>query len=504
MSISSKKSSAMERDSILSLLVGNTKPDMKNLVKLRRRLKLRELALAHTRLWSERTTIEGVPHLMAAHSVQRKFCWAIIMLTVTILGLVHLVRSVQDFLASGVASQVTVDAAPAEFPSVTLCSLKPASESLLSYYRPVMDRHLERHWGYFDAWFTHQRRQGKTESYRDYRLRIVKVLAKMLEVLWVSDDTRDLSLLDYSTILECQFNGQPCNKKNFSLVQHYRHWNCYMFRPHSSLRYDNPTGEHNAGLMLNIFADSNFFSSTSSSHSEYNRSRRDSNRDYRIEGLSLRQFLADDSEFRLNRLLDVNHLSSDGMQVILHPTGSYPMFYKTRFTVKNSESAILHVFSMERNRINQADSPCSSRPLGTIDYVTNFGIGPDNQKRREFTESVEDVLNDRIQDLIYQRCGCYSHRMPFRVGKSLLCYYAPLQYRKQPSSELLTQIYCHDYWYQKFIGISELDDVSTVVRPCHETYREMAHGRGPGIGDHFVLSTPVGKRHGIVRTERPP
>ncbi|PAA93608.1 hypothetical protein BOX15_Mlig013723g1, partial [Macrostomum lignano] len=164
---------------------------------------------------------------------------------------------------------------------------------------------------------------------------------------------------------------------------------------------------------------------------------------------------------------------------------------KTRFTVKNSESAILHVFSMERNRINQADSPCSSRPLGTIDYVTNFGIGPDNQKRRDFTESVEDVLNDRIQDLIYQRCGCYSHRMPFRVGKSLLCYYAPLQYRKQPSSELLTQIYCHDYWHQKFIGISELDDVSTVVRPCHETYREVRYKSTRWPTDEDLVSVTI-------------
>ncbi|PAA90671.1 hypothetical protein BOX15_Mlig022345g1 [Macrostomum lignano] len=270
------------------------------------------------------TRTHGLLHILLSRSTARRLFWLLLFVAALIGCSVHLAKLVQKFTDHSVESQLKLRSERAQFPDITICNLKPASASLLTL-RDFFEFHLkhkklkfgafyyfDNFWGNFVNWFKEDTQRRPQESDESYDSRLEKVCKKVLDVMWVSGDTRDISQLDETMLLSCRYNSEPCSHRNFSLVQTSRFWSCYTFHPDPRQSSSGPGGR-GAELDMVLFIDGN------EKYPDWH-------------GIWLNEALHDGCMSRkfsrskaINRLLQSDEPQSAGLRIFIHEEKSFPM-----------------------------------------------------------------------------------------------------------------------------------------------------------------------------------
>ncbi|PAA89602.1 hypothetical protein BOX15_Mlig003720g1 [Macrostomum lignano] len=392
------------------------------------------------------TRTHGLLHIFLSRGSARRLFWLLLFVAALIGCSVHLAKLVQKFTERSVESQLKLRSERAQFPDVTICNFKPASASLLSIINflefhsknefkfEVFD-YFEIFWGNFDNWFKEDTQKRPQESDESYDNRLEKVCKKVLDVMWVSGDTRDISQLDETMLLSCRYNSEPCSHKNFSLVQTSRFWNCYTFHPDPRQSSSGPGGR-GAELDMVLFTDSN------EKYPDL----------YEIypngalpDGCITRKFLRSKA---VNRLLQNNEPQSAGLRIFIHEEKSFPMSETEFVDVASATSTSIKLRPVHNRLMSKPSRRCSEPPIETINYVRHFSNASLNVVTKAYSKSVSDFVVEAQQSILHSNCGCYSHLLPFSVNTSDLCYFAPPQEWITPSDAVLKRIDCHDHWFE--------------------------------------------------------
>ncbi|PAA89640.1 hypothetical protein BOX15_Mlig010245g1 [Macrostomum lignano] len=379
------------------------------------------------------TRTHGLLHIFLSRGTARRLFWLLLFVAALIGCTVHLAKLVQKFTEHSVESQLKLRSERAQFPDVTICNFKPASASLkrLKLYHD----YLNESWGNFDNWFQEDTKKRPHESAESYENRLEKVCKKLLDVMWVSGDTRDISHLDKTMLLSCRYNSEPCSHKNFSLVQTSRFWSCYTFHPDPG---QSSSGSGGRGAELNMVLFTDGYTGASVHYSEFLHS--DS------VGVCNKRLIL--GQAATNTLLGGSDPQSTGLRVFIHAASSYPMS-QTEFVDVASASSTSIKLRPIHNRLKSTPSRrCSEPPIETINYVRHFSNASLNVVTKAYSKSVSDFVVEAQQSILHSNCGCYSHLLPFSVNTSDLCYFAPPQEWITPSDAVLKRIDCHDHWFQ--------------------------------------------------------
>uniref|UniRef100_A0A1I8HZV3 Amiloride-sensitive sodium channel n=1 Tax=Macrostomum lignano TaxID=282301 RepID=A0A1I8HZV3_9PLAT len=202
------------------------------------------------------TRTHGLLHIFLSRGTARRLFWLLLFVAALIGCTVHLAKLVQKFTEQSVESQLKLGSERAQFPDVTICNFKPASASLIRWN--IYHDYLNKSWGNFDNWFQEDTKKRPQESDESYEDRLETVCKKLLDVMWVSGDTRDISHLDKTMLLSCRYNSEPCSHRNFSLVQTSRFWSCYTFHPDPG-QSSSGSGGRGAELDMVLFTDETEF-----------------------------------------------------------------------------------------------------------------------------------------------------------------------------------------------------------------------------------------------------
>ncbi|PAA74355.1 hypothetical protein BOX15_Mlig022345g2 [Macrostomum lignano] len=265
------------------------------------------------------TRTHGLLHIFLSSSTARRLFWLLLFVAALIGCSVHLAKLVQKFTERSVESQLKLRSERAQFPDITICNFKPASASLLTLgdffefhlkhkkFKFKVLQYFENFWGNFVNWFKEDTQRRPQESDESYDSRLEKVCKKVLDVMWVSGDTRDIFQLDETMLLSCRYNSEPCSHRNFSLVQTSRFWNCYTFHPDPRQSSSGPGGR-GAELDMVLFTDGN------EKYPDWH--------DTQPDGCISRKFSRSKA---VNRLLQSNEPQSNGFGIFIHEEKSYPM-----------------------------------------------------------------------------------------------------------------------------------------------------------------------------------
>ncbi|PAA92875.1 hypothetical protein BOX15_Mlig029354g2 [Macrostomum lignano] len=296
---------------------------------------------------------------------------------------------------------------------------------------------MEIFWGNFTNWFQEDTKKRPQESEEGYENRLEKVCKKLLDVMWVSGDTRDVSHLDKTMLLSCRYNNEPCSHKNFSLVQTSRFWSCYTFHPDPGQSSSGPGGR-GAELDMVLFTDGYHKVSMEDNLNE-------NDLEYLSQSCSTRLFKCSND---VNRLLQNNELQSTGLRVFVHEAKSYPMSQTEFVDVASATSTSIKLRPVHNRLMSKPSRRCSEPPIETINYVRHFSNASLNVVTKAYSKSVSDFVVEAQQSILHSNCGCYSHLLPFSVNTSDLCYFAPPQEWITPSDAVLKRIDCHDHWFE--------------------------------------------------------
>ncbi|PAA85086.1 hypothetical protein BOX15_Mlig025378g2 [Macrostomum lignano] len=379
------------------------------------------------------TRTHGLLHIFLSRSTARRLFWLLLFVAALIGCTVHLAKLVQKFTEHSIESQLKLRSKRAQFPDVTICNFKPASSSLTRF--DVYHDYLKKYWGKFDNWFQEDTKKRPQESDESYEDRLETVCKKLLDVMWVSGDTRDISHLDKTMLLSCRYNNEPCSHKNFSLVQTSRFWSCYTFHPDPGQSYSGPGGR-GAELDMVLFTDG--YTVSSEPHNDFLNS--DS------VGVCFKRLIA--RQGATNRLLKSSDPQSKGLRLFIHEAHSYPMSQTEFVDVASATSTSIKLRPVHNRLISTPSRRCSEPPIETINYVRHFSNASLNVVTKAYSKSVSDFVVEAQQSILHSNCGCYSHLLPFSVNTSDLCYFAPPQEWITPSDAVLKRIDCHDIWLE--------------------------------------------------------
>uniref|UniRef100_A0A1I8FUC8 Amiloride-sensitive sodium channel n=1 Tax=Macrostomum lignano TaxID=282301 RepID=A0A1I8FUC8_9PLAT len=381
------------------------------------------------------TRTHGLLHIFLSRGTARRLFWLLLFVAALIGCTVHLAKLVQKFTEHSVESQLKLRSEQAQFPEVTICNFKPLSASvgpniLVSKYFPTF-------WANFVNWFKEDTPKRPQESDESYESRLETVCKKVLDVMWVSDDTRDISHLDETMLLRCRYNNEPCSHKNFSLVQTSRFWNCYTFHPDPK-QSSSGSGGRGAKLDMVLFTDGYIGSSSFTYRPEF------SNIISKLVCLGRLAF----NMIAISRLLNNNQPQSNGLRIFFHEAKSYPLTDAEFVDVASARSTSIKLRPIHNRLVSTPSRRCSEPPLETINYVRYFSNASTNVVSKEYFKSISDFVFEAQQSILQSNCGCYSHLLPFSVNTSDLCYFAPPQNWITPSDAVLKRISCHDLWFE--------------------------------------------------------
>ncbi|PAA76294.1 hypothetical protein BOX15_Mlig024294g1 [Macrostomum lignano] len=388
------------------------------------------------------TRTHGLLHIFLSRSTARRLFWLLLFVAALIGCSVHLAKLVQKFTERSVESQLKLRSERAQFPDITICNFKPASASLLTLgdffefhlkhkkFKFKVLQYFENFWGNFVNWFKEDTQRRPQESDESYDSRLEKVCKKVLDVMWVSGDTRDISQLDETMLLSCRYNSEPCSHRNFSLVQTSRFWNCYTFHPDPRQSSSGPGGR-GVELDMVLFTDGN------EKYPDWH--------DTQPDGCMSRKFSRSKA---VNRLLQSNEPQSAGLRIFIHEEKSFPMSETEFVDVASATSTSIKLRPIHNRLMSKPSRRCSEPPIETINYVRHFSNASLNVVTKAYSKSISDFVVEAQQSILHSNCGCYSHLLPFSVNTSELCYFAPPQEWITPSDAVLKRIGCHDIWFQ--------------------------------------------------------
>uniref|UniRef100_A0A1I8G224 Amiloride-sensitive sodium channel n=1 Tax=Macrostomum lignano TaxID=282301 RepID=A0A1I8G224_9PLAT len=403
---------------------------------------------------AQHTTVEGLPNLLTAGSLWRKIVWSVILLMALACCTTHLILLIIDFHNSGVASTMMLNENVVEFPDLTICGLKPISESFLaqSFERNWTDLllHYTRR---LDGWFNDESSlQRRNESITDYMERMKALYYKMFEIVRLDKTFLDswLSMHYQSSIFSCRFKRLPCEPSNFSLIQDHHHFDCLTFSPSESNKMADHGSKFNSILLINLFTDSSIFESHYQKHAAY----KASSKTYYDKGLSLTEYLTTNpEEFPLNQIL-ANNEQPNGISAILHPRNTYPFNGYQSYIIASGTSATFRISTLEKHKLNyKGRERCSDKPPDEVVYRTVRSVVNGTSESRAFVRSPEDDLYTWAQAELFQE--------PDEDG-------AP---RPTLPKEALDRIRCHDRWWSKLLNSAP--NHVTMWKPCHSVSREV-------------------------------
>ncbi|PAA91793.1 hypothetical protein BOX15_Mlig017198g3 [Macrostomum lignano] len=425
---------------------------------------------------AQHTTVEGLPNLLTAGSLWRKIVWSVILLMALACCTTHLILLIIDFHNSGVASTMMLNENVVEFPDLTICGLKPISESFLaqSFERNWTDLllHYTRR---LDGWFNDESSlQRRNESITDYMERMKALYYKMFEIVRLDKTFLDswLSMHYQSSIFSCRFKRLPCEPSNFSLIQDHHHFDCLTFSPSESNKMADHGSKFNSILLINLFTDSSIFESHYQKHAAY----KASSKTYYDKGLSLTEYLTTNpEEFPLNQIL-ANNEQPNGISAILHPRNTYPFNGYQSYIISSGTSATFRISTLEKHKLNyKGRERCSDKPPDEVVYRTVRSVVNGTSESRAFVRSPEDDLYTWAQAELFKKCGCRSHRSPTGASSSSLCYHVQPDEDGAPRptlpKEALDRIRCHDRWWSKLLNSAP--NHVTMWKPCHSVSREV-------------------------------
>uniref|UniRef100_A0A1I8J0V9 Amiloride-sensitive sodium channel n=1 Tax=Macrostomum lignano TaxID=282301 RepID=A0A1I8J0V9_9PLAT len=383
------------------------------------------------------TRTHGLLHIFLSRGTARRLFWLLLFVAALIGCTVHLAKLVQKFTDRSVESQLKLRSERAQFPDITICNFKPMS-LCLSMNRQYYN-YLNKYWGNFDNWFQEDTKKRPQESDESYQNRIEKVCKKLLDVIWVSGDTRDISHLDKTMLLSCRYNREPCSHRNFSLVQTSRFWSCYTFHPDPG-QSSSGSGGRGAELDMVLFTDG-YTDSSYHSRNIFQTEREKYNPPSCMSRILYKSRSA-------NRLLQNNQPQSIGLRLFIHDAKSYPMSQTEFVDVASATSTSIKLRPVHNRLKSTSSRSCSEPPIETINYVRHFSNASLNVVTKAYSKSVSDFVVEAQQSILHSNCGCYSHLLPFSVNTSDLCYFAPPQEWITPSDAVLKRIDCHDHWFQ--------------------------------------------------------
>uniref|UniRef100_A0A1I8FVL5 Acid-sensing ion channel 1-like n=1 Tax=Macrostomum lignano TaxID=282301 RepID=A0A1I8FVL5_9PLAT len=348
------------------------------------------------------TRTHGLLHIFLSRGTARRLFWLLLFVAALIGCTVHLAKLVQKFTDRSVESRLKLRSERAQFPDVTICNFKPMSLSLSvnsQYYN-----YLKAFWGNFDNWFQEDTKKRPQESDESYQNRIEKVCKKVLDVMWVSGDTRDISHLDKTMLLSCRYNNEPCSHKNFSLVQTSRFWSCYTFHPDPG-QSSSGSGGRGAELDMVLFTDG-YTDSSYYSRYIFQTEQEKNNPPSCMSRILFRSRSA-------NRLLQNNQPQSTGLRLFIHDAKSYPMSQTEFVDVASATSTSIKLRPVHNRLKSTPSRSCSEPPIETINYVRHFSNASLNVVTKAYSKSVSDFVVEAQQSILHSNCGCYSHLLPF-------------------------------------------------------------------------------------------
>ncbi|PAA50484.1 hypothetical protein BOX15_Mlig013241g3 [Macrostomum lignano] len=395
-----------------------------------------------------RSTIHGLQHIFHSRELTRRIFWLVLMLVALCLGLAHMHATAMEFLSNPLTSQLKLMSEQVKFPDITLCNLKPASESMS--LAPEFRQYIRDKWGYFDNWYVEERKRRRHESKVNFYERARLVFGRLFQILWVSGDSRDIGVLDVTLLLDCSYNSMKCHQKNFSLRQNYRFWNCYTFFVHKDNLVTGKGGK-GAELDLVLFTDNHntvrledldgSARQKNLSTGIYKRSRQTEEQ----EPISLKELLNEATG--LNHLLTEGSYEPGGFRVFIHERKLYPMLSREFVDVQSGTKSIIKLRPLQHSLLSSAAHQCTPRSAAeNVSYVRYFAHGSKHIGHKKYQKTDSDFVAEEKQNLVHENCGCYSHRYPFTVDNSELCYYVPPSSWKIPPEQVLRKIRCHDRW----------------------------------------------------------
>ncbi|PAA89558.1 hypothetical protein BOX15_Mlig030616g2 [Macrostomum lignano] len=390
--------------------------------------------------YGHRSTLHGLSHMFQSGDLWRKAFWLVLTFAASGACVYHIYATVSNYLESPITSIYRDEGPQALFPGVTICNLKPVSEALLhaEEEKAALFHHLDQVWNFFDNWLFGLRSRKHSETRVEYKERQRELLKTYTDIFWVSDDTREFGLSDRHTLLMCLYKNKHCNASNFKLVQHHRYWNCYTFQPLDGDRtIDN--SDQDSGLRLILFTDSNFDSNRLDDSVNYLRSM--TREDEITNPYSLRTYLGRGNR-TLNQVLTGNKWEAEGLRIFIHNESQFPTTSDIAFDVSSGASTTIEVNTKQVNTLNRPPSHvCNAEEPETISYVRYFG--PNVTGLRSYRLTQPEAVMEAQQKMIFDKCGCYTHLLPFKFNTSLLCLYADPQHRIHPSMEFMQRLACH-------------------------------------------------------------
>ncbi|PAA64984.1 hypothetical protein BOX15_Mlig018669g1 [Macrostomum lignano] len=438
--------------------------------------------------YGQRSTLHGLSHMHQSGDPWRRAFWVILTFGGCAACFYHTYATISNYLESPITSIFRDEGVSATFPDVTICNLKPVSETLLHTpsERSLLFQHLENNWNFFRNWLPEKRKRRFNETRVDYKLRQRDLFKTYMDVFWATDDTRDFGQSDLHMLLSCVYKGRQCNSDNLKLIQHNRYWNCYTFLPTNGDRSID-SSDQNSGLKLILFTDSNFDDDRLNQQTLYERKK--SADDEMHRPYDLEEYLSV-GDRTMNQVLTGNSWEAEGLRIFVHREGQHPMTTGLAYDISSGASTTIEFSEVQVNALNiPPEHVCQEKTPDEILYVRFFGDNSTGVGFKNYSLTQSLAVIEAKQRMVYETCSCYSHLLPFRHNTSTLCMFAPHGERHEPSRALLDRMNCHDAAYQEAESrTADLMQTMEGYTPCnnwklHATKTEVSWPRNDELID---------------------
>uniref|UniRef100_A0A1I8FDE4 ANK_REP_REGION domain-containing protein n=1 Tax=Macrostomum lignano TaxID=282301 RepID=A0A1I8FDE4_9PLAT len=263
-------------------------------------------------------------------------------------------------------------------------------------------------WGNFVNWFKEdtQRRPPKNRM-KAMIADLRRCGKKVLDVMWVSGDTRDIFQLDETMLLSCRYNSERAVQSQDQPVLELLH---------SS---SGPGGRERAG------------------HGALHRWATQKYPDWH-DTQPRAAFSRSSHAAKRQPAAGSNEPQSAGLRIFIHEEKSYPMSQTEFVDVASASSTSIKLRQIHNRLMSKPSRRCSEPPIETINYVRHFSNASLNVVTKAYSKSVSDFVVEAQQSILHSNCGCYTRTCSrSRTGDH------------RPGRMLCSrEIACHDIWFQ--------------------------------------------------------
>ncbi|CAH8466156.1 unnamed protein product [Dicrocoelium dendriticum] len=373
-----------------------------------------------------RSKEHGLKHIDLRKGLLALF-WILVFLLVMSILVSMITDLITSYVAMPVATQIKAEQEVLHFPDLSVCTKVPfyLSDETSSVNNETLDVNLQ------------EMRNSIVKRMKDASIKITEAGIQGAFLIQMATKQDDTMLRAYQHLIYCQYQDKPCSFYNFTEIAHLRYVQCFTFSPSER--------DISAGRGLQFI---------------YYR-HRDGRKPFVM----------------LNDLEDPSFTdpANDGIHIIIHNPSTFPTYaihnMPTSFSLRFGQQATVEVSKLRYQSDRSGQKPCA---LEREPYkYTNFRGGANYL---EYGYTYEDCIANRKQQLIYDKCKCFSDNLfvPFVSADNMKKETGSLpntfstefcrDIRQKTSQRLREEFLCYDQYenmpttsvLDQFIGMNKL------------------------------------------------